>query len=568
MLKRFMQWTMALATAGLLVACGGGGGGGDPLFGEGGSGDPEGPTAADVTLQLDRTSVSNSGSEDVLVTVTAVDDARNALPGIPVSIGVDNGAVAVVGGTVTDENGRLTATVSIGANRSNRIITVTATSADIERIAAFQVTGARLTATALPAVVTPNTTNNKIQYRLVDVNDSPMSGLPIVVNAPGLAEATGTTDANGSFEYVYVAPASGELVFNATAGGANAPTTTVLVQSGPGAKPDAVGTIASASVSANPSVVSVNSDTSDNRSELRALFLGANNSPIENVRVRFSLPDPNSIGGTLTTGTTTVYSDVNGIATSAYRPASRSSPTDGVIIDVCYDNIDFAANACPNRVSTTLTVISEALAVSIGTDNTIDEGTGGLTYVKRYVVLVVDSSGQAKEGIQLTPSIDLLSYLKGYYDGPSDWNRSSPSVANPVPVGGSIGFTGSTCENEDLNRNGVLEAGDDINGNGQLDPRKSDVAISFVGSNRTNASGTAVLQIEYPKSSATWIDFRILVSASGVAGTEGRATSFGRLPAAASEFTAQEPPSFAVSPYGLGNNDTNNDGVIDCRDED
>lgn len=46
MLKRFMQWTMALATAGLLVACGGGGGGGDPLFGEGGASAPGGDGAS------------------------------------------------------------------------------------------------------------------------------------------------------------------------------------------------------------------------------------------------------------------------------------------------------------------------------------------------------------------------------------------------------------------------------------------------------------------------------------------------------------------------------------------
>lgn len=565
-MKSSMRWFAVLAAAGLIAACGGGGGGGTSLFGGGGG--VVGPTAADLTLQLDTTSVSNAGSQGAVATVTAVDASRNALAGIPVQISVDNDAVAVVGGTATDDTGKLTANVTIGSNRSNRIITVKAVSGGIERIAAFQVTGAKLTASALPAVVTPGSTGNQIQFRLVDVNNSAMAGLPITVTAAGFADVSGATDANGSFVYTYTAPASGELVFNATAGGATAPPTTVLVQSGAGTKPDAVGAVTSASVSANPSVVSINSDTSDNRSELRALFLGASNKPIENVRVRFDLPDPNSVGGTLTTGSTLVYSDVNGIATGAYRPGSRSSPTNGVTVDVCYDTKDFASNVCPNKVSTTLTVVSDALAVSIGTDNKIDDGPGGLTYIKRYVVLVVDSSGQAKADVELTPSIDLIRYLKGYYDGPTKWNRNAPSAMNPVPIPGSVGFTGSTCDNEDINRNGVLEAGEDINVNAQLDPRKSDVAISFVGGNRTNASGTAVLQIEYPKSSATWIDFAILVSASGVSGTEGRATSNGRLPAAASEFTAMEPPSFVVSPYGLGTIDSNGDGVIDCRDKD
>ena len=171
-----------------------------------------------------------------------------------------------------------------------------------------------------------------------------------------------------------------------------------------------------------------------------------------------------------------------------------------------------------------------------------------MTYIKRYVVLVVDASGQAKADVQLSPSIDLTSYVKGYYAVPSAWTRNSP------------GFTGPTCLNEDINRNGVLEAGENDglvtsgvpdNANGMLEPRKSDVAITMVGGNRTNASGIAILQIEYPKNVATWVDFLITIAASGVSGTEGRATWTGQLPAAASEFTAAIAPSFAVSPYGF-----------------
>ena len=570
MIKRLTRWMVTVLGAAALVACGGGGGGGS-LYGGGAASAPgtSTPTAADITLQLDKTTVNNAGSDTVAVTLTAVDSSRNVLSGIPVRISVDNEAIAAVGGSATDAKGQVKATVSIGANRANRLITVTAVSGSLQRTAAFQVTGARLTATALPAVVAPNSPNNKIQYRLVDVNDSPMVGLSVIVTANGLADVTGTTDGNGSFDYIYTAPATtGPLAFTAKAGGANAPATSVLIQAGPGAKPDAVGPILSASVRANPSVVSVNTDTTDNRAELRALFLRVSNAPVENVRVRFELPDPNSIGGSITTASTTVYSDVNGVAVSAYRPASRSSPTNGVVVDVCYDVTDFAVGACPNRTSTTLTVISEPLAVSIGTDNTIQDGPSGLTYIKRFVVLVVDSSGQAKADVQLTPSVDLNSYIKGYFDGPGGWNRASPSASNPVPVPGSIGFTGSTCANEDLNRNGVLEAGEDINNNNQLDPRKSDVAITFIGTSRTNASGTAVLQIEYPKSVATWINYTILVSASGVSGTEGRTTYTGQLPAAAAEFTSTTPPSFVVGPYGLGRTDSNRDLTIDCKDKD
>ena len=579
---RLFRAAAALVASVALMSCGGGGGSsGTTPFGSGsgsdntgGSGGTSKPVAADMSLGLSATSVNNSGSKTIVATATAVDAARNAVSGVPVTISVDNNAVAQVSGATTGADGTLAATVSIGADRSNRIVTVTATSGSVSRTASFQVTGAKLSATLDP-IVAPNSSSNEIKYRLVDVNENPMADQTITVTAPGLADVTGTTDSTGSYKYLYTAPSTtGSLEFTAMSGGAPLPST-VLVQST--AIPSActsAGCITSQSISANPSVVSVNSATSDNRSNIRALFLGAGNLPIKNVRVRFDLGgDPNNIGGSLSTQSNLVYTDPNGVATTAYIPGPRSSPTNGVIVRACFSADDFPAGSCPpNSVQTTLTVVSEALSVTIGTDNTITDGSGGLTYVKKFVVLVVDSSGQAKPDVQLSASIDLLDYIKGYYDGPGAWNRKAPSAANPTPVIGSIGFTGPTCLNEDGNRNGVLEivngTSEDFNQNGQLDPRKSDVAVSFVGSSVTTANGTAVLQIEYPKNVATWLDYKILIAASGVSGTEGRAAWSGRLPADAGSFTATTPPAFVFSPYGSGNFDSNGDTVVDCRDKD
>ena len=542
---------MAMLAAALgLAACGGGNGAGSSPFGGGGTGGGgTAPVASDIALTLSATNVDNSGANVVTVVVTAVNASRVALSGVPVTIGVDNNAVVVVGASSTGENGQLTATVNIGSDRSNRIVTVTATSGALVRTAAFQVTGARLQATLLPAVVFPGNAA-QVQYRLTDVNSNPMAGQAISVSGGGLTGASGTTGGNGEFVFNYSAPATpGNLDITAQAGGVT-DIKTVLVQSGSSSIPPVpAGSVLSASVTANPSVIGVNTATTNNRSEIRALFLGSNNAPIRNVRVRFDLAgDVNSIGGAMSSGSNVVYSDPNGIASSAYVPGSRSSPTDGLTVRACWGYVDFASGSCPNQTMVTLTVTSEALAVTIGTDNTIATGAGGLTYIKRYVVLVVDASGQAKADVQLSPSIDLTSYVKGFYAVPSAWTRSSP------------GFTGPTCLNEDINRNGVLEAGENDglvtsgvpdNANGMLEPRKSDVAITMVGGNRTNLSGIAILQIEYPKNVATWVDFLITIAASGVSGTEGRATWTGQLPAAASEFTAAIAPSFVVSPYGF-----------------
>ncbi len=169
----------------------------------------------------------------------------------------------------------MVATVSIGADPSNRIITVTATSGSLTANRVFAVTGATLTGTRLPAVVTPGSAGNRVDFRLIDANGQPMVGQAISVTAGSLGTTTGTTGINGDYSYVYTAPAAvGNLDVVATAGGVSN-TQSVIVQSSAGSIPPVTAAILSASVSANPSVVSTNTAVTSNRTELRALFVGA-----------------------------------------------------------------------------------------------------------------------------------------------------------------------------------------------------------------------------------------------------------------------------------------------------
>ena len=54
------------------------------------------------------------------------------------------------------------------------------------------------------------------------------------------------------------------------------------------------------------------------------------------------------------------------------------------------------------------------------------------------------------------------------------------------------------------------------------------MAISFVGSSSTDSGGQVELKITYGQNVASWLEFNILVAASGVAGTEGRTSYPGR----------------------------------------
>ena len=528
-----------LLLASVISACGGGGGdAGTSPFGSG----TATPKTADLILSTSSAQLPNTGSATVAVTATAIDSARNTLAAVPVTISADSGAVlGSVSAATTGTDGKVTASLATGDNRANRVVTITATSGSITKTATVQVVGTTITAILVPPVLSPSAAG-EVQYRVVDQAGTAMANQEVQIVATGLTptEVTGMTGTNGDFKYAYTAPtATGSYTVTASIAGATSQQA-VAVQPA-STVPPVSGTIQSSSVSANPSVVAVNTaTTSTNRSEIRALFLGASNQPLARVRARFDLNgDPNSIGGSFSTGTGTLYSDANGVVTTAYVPGTRSSPTDGVQVRVCYGVSDTDPNFvnCLTSKIVTLTVTAEPLGVTIGTNGEIIVNT--LTYVKEFVISVSDAAGVAKPDVNLTASVDLPFYRKGFYVlSGGKWVKSQTAV----------------CANEDINRNGVLETtpvNEDINGDGQLWPRKPDVTVSLVQT-KTGADGTAVLRIQYAQDHGSWLDALITVSASGVAGTEGRATylvSPVPVDAAAISNTASS-PAFAISPYG------------------
>jgi hypothetical protein len=97
----------------------------------------------------------------------------------------------------------------------------------------------------------------------------------------------------------------------------------------------------------------------------------------------------------------------------------------------------------------------------------------------------------------------------------------------------------------------VNETGDDINRNNSLEPRKSDVAISIVGTGKTDDSGAVTVRVEYPQNVGSWLRVKILIAATGVAGTEGRATWTELLGVPIDAISAAAAPPFIESPYGV-----------------
>lgn len=518
------------------------------------------PHAADMTMQLSGIELKNSGSEAITVTITAVDTLRNVIPNIPVSFTANNNATVTVLNSLTDAKGQAKAEIRIGSDQSERLITVTAKSESLTRTGSFNVTGVSIQGTALPTLPSPGTAA-RIVYSVVDTNKNAMIGVPITVvpsvvapsDATGPIEKSGVTDIHGSFTYFYTAPATpGPIEFTVSAAGKTTKQTVTIPSSGT-TVPVASPVPSQPTLTLTPNVVRVNVGTStDNRAEIRALFLApTTNAPVKNVRVRFDLNgDVNSIGGKIGSGDEIVYSDAGGSAVTSYTAGDRASPTNGVSVRACWDVNNFELGTCPNFTTINFTVVSDPLAISIGTDATISKGPSGLTYIKKFVVLVVDAAGNPKSDIQLTPSVDLLYSRKGYYQFvgttwiPKHWER--PAVGGTLTK--DVPDYGPSCANEDLNRNGAIDGAEDLNGNGQLDPRKSDIAISMVGGTKTDSSGTAVLQIEYPQSLADWVYMRISVAAAGVLSPPAITDRWADIDFATLK-NETPPPPFRDSPY-------------------
>lgn len=499
---------------------------------------PAPPSAADLIVTVDKASIADTGTETATVTVTAVDASRNIVAGAPVTIVPDrNGLITASGSTTATGTGKVTGVLAIGADKSDRTIDIVVTSGSITKTVQVNVTGAQLQAT--PSSAAPGAAAT-VQFALADKAGVPIANEPITVTLNGGTASSGTTDPNGAYTYSYTAPSSPTAVISATAAGVT--TSATITLSSTNTSP-ASGTVTSASLAANPATVNVNAaGSSTNQVAVRGLFLGAGNAPISNVRVRFDLNgDPNLIGGTLTSGTNPVYTDGNGVALTSYIPGTRGSGNQQLTIRACWSETDFAAGTCPNATTANITVAQSGVSISIFHSNEIQADNNKLTYTQPFTVQVVDSVGQPIQGVLVTGSVDLPRYYRGYWTGGGPWSQV---VLN-------------SCDNEDINRNGVLEtyAGgvkEDQNNSGKLEPYAADVAITAksAGSDTTDAFGIAYFNMQYGQNLGGWDDYSLTFSAL-VSGTEGKATTTGTLGVLASAVTATNPPPFILSPYNL-----------------
>jgi hypothetical protein len=575
-LKIVVCAVMALA----LVACGGGGG--NPGTPSGGTGTTPTPTpvstVASFTISMDKSTLTNSGSDKVTVTVQAVDANHNPVTGTAVTGSVDTGVFTPVG-TATDKSGNFVGSVTIGADKSNRNITLSVTVNSITQKITIPVAGGQIMWTPPSLTVTPGqavTLNLQVQ----DVLGKGISGVPVTLS--GIAGFTGgatNSDSNGNVSVSGTAPATaGSYTLTASGAGLSAVAGIQVAVAGsggsgsPAAKlvdyqnnPITISQVA-ASLTANPTSIGTNATGTANQATLSAKFLAPGNLGIQNMRVRFEIVPPSLGAGEkiLSSGAQSgamSLSDVSGLATDYYVAGTRSSPTNGVALRACYAATDaeLAGSLCPNFVSATLTVKGQPLAIAIVNQNTMTKDSSGLFYQEQFGIQVADASGVAVQGAVVSASVDITHYGKGpvwnqpYYpiSTTPDINLVYGNTYNGLVYANNMVPTATMnvwCMNEDLNRNGTLDAGEDINGNTMLDPSKSEIVLSYVNGNTTDANGRLIVQASYGQNMGGWLAFTIKATTS-VVGSEGtKSRSF-----VTSVLQADVPNgAFLTPPYGTG----------------
>ncbi len=564
-----------------LVACGGGGGSSGtnvlaPVVGT----STASVTATDLIVTLDKFTLRNTGTDRVVINVTAVNAAGNAIADTPISVAVDNqgvfqGLSAQVNGSFrTDAAGSFSGQITSPGNKSNRNINIVVTSGVTSKSMIVAVVGTQISMTPVPGAPSVNELVS-LNIKIADANGVGIPSTAFTLGGTAGFSGSYTTDINGDLVVAGTAPASvGTYAVAIASSGVNA-SFPLTVISGASGIPDAIGPLGIGSLGANPANVAVNlTSGSNNRAPVTFRILTSNtNQPIANVRVRFNIEAPGlGAGERMSTGNSVVYTNGSGEVSSDYIPGTRSSPNNGVIIRACFGATDAALIACATPVFTFLTVTGLPLTISIFNNNTLLGKFNNTIYVQTLVLQVVDSANNPVRDAVVSASADVTHYGKG----PS-WSNGylsppvAPSIADTytntldasfvptLPVVNTAGVTVTFginvwCMNEDLNRNGTRDVGEDLDGDTVLEPRVSDVSVSTPNGNRTDANGNMLLDVSWGQNVGGWIAYTVKVT-TGVIGSQG---------ANSRAFVTNvlegdvRNGAFLTPPYGVNNCQTNN----------
>ena len=262
---------------------------------------------------------------------------------------------------------------------------------------------------------------------------------------------------------------------------------------------------------------------------LIATVKNATDQVVGDAAVAFSIVNPT--GGGETIFPVVAYTNAYGVANSTFTSGSLSTDNEGVEVKVTV--------VSDTSITDTINIVigGTAGSVVIGRGTVIEPIDDDTAYKLPMSVLVADSNGNPVASATVSLGAWPLQYSTGYW-------IITPDGCVPVVTG--------TYDNEDANRNLILDededtgsSGDPCDGDGQLTPLSS-AAGSLPATVTTDENGVANFDLVYLKQYATWI-FEEIRASTLVLGTETTSILEFTLP-----YLEDDACSLPHSPYGSG----------------
>jgi hypothetical protein len=509
-----------------------------------------------TTISLDGPRALPVGNDIALYTTVLTDSKGNGIPAqtVVVTSALGNPIAQLV--TDTDPSGKLSFTMT-PVNSGNDTLTVTAFNQ----------------ATSLPVAISND--QFTLSHGPSATDDIPLRPANVAPCAVGVVEF-GCEDVTVTWAVGGVAQAGQTITFNSTRGTLSA---TSAVTNGAGQATVAIwsttagpsiitaanagGTTAALPlefVATNPTQISVQATPftvgPNEAAEIRAIVRDPNDNLVKNQLVNFLIVRDDT-NGFLTSASS--VTDSTGRATTFYTGGQTQGAENGVEVAATVAVAPLVTN------SATLTVARSEFDFIIGFGRDLQEVTLA-SVAQEWNIIVTDSVGNAVANTPIQVSLRSLFYYKGFLrvpPGGSRWSYANPENDPPIE-----------CNDEDVNRNGILEpiedgVGTGGNGSGQMeagnvatvvavsldappdDPCTTPIAGSTSTAVTTNNQGIARVCVIWPKNFGWWVRGQIEAQ-SLVSGSESSQAQGFLLPALDDEINSiTKTPSNVESPFGI-----------------
>jgi hypothetical protein len=284
-------------------------------------------------------------------------------------------------------------------------------------------------------------------------------------------------------------------------------------------------------LNSNAMVLAPSSGDTKHSVTLKAKVLTTNNQVVGNAAVVFTILNPT--GGGESISPVISFTDNTGVAETLFTSGSLSSGSNGV-------NIKAAIVGKPDIFQIVKIVIGGSvgsISIGIGTEVTEKDST---QYALPMSILVSDANGNSVPGAEVSLGTWPTQYRTGQWGENVVFDDEGKLQTLDPPC---RAYVTGTFNNEDINKNLLLDEGEDMNHDTQLTPPNSS-AGNLPSSVTTDSSGVANFELVYLKMNGTWIQTEIFASTT-VHGTETVSSVKFNLPVAVKDVCYLPPSPYA-----------------------